>query len=152
MERQRQLSYRQQTAAQPVKRDNTMKKYTALFILAFLSINCHAATNCANLIEVQCDSNKCETSESFTPMSIAFDKKNLEVCAYSGCWKGAYTKKIDGKISLLVARKMKWNGVSPNPADAVLTLYGKDNLGQLKVGNFFVPIRCEVSVATSPAS
>ena len=100
--------------------------------------------NCRNKdLEITCSSNKCEASDSFTPVSININKNGaLSICAYSGCWEGKGKVMTSGKHILVSGRKLKWSGTTPNNADFIVALDASDKVGFIKGEGFAMPINC----------
>lgn len=62
-----------------------------LATVAFATPAAAADWSCSNadIAEIRCDSSGCEIErESFTPMSLGISDTSIEICAYSGCFRG----------------------------------------------------------------
>jgi hypothetical protein len=110
-----------------------------------LSTEAHSY-QCKNDLEIQCDPLGCESdTKNFTAMDVNFDSLgNLSVCAYSGCWQGRADVLTAGQFLVLMGQKLKFS-TSTDLQDIALTLDRSDGVAILKVGNFALPLLCEVS-------
>lgn len=74
-----------------------------------------AGYSCRNgEFQIGCNKEKCENSDSFTPMQLSVDpdKKRVEICAYSGCWSGPLTV-LGSDTQLIVGRGDQLQGEAP---------------------------------------
>lgn len=56
--------------------------------------------------EISCSAGSCEVAtDGFTPMSVSRAGKNVQICAYSGCWSGRLDLiRTRGNLTILHAR------------------------------------------------
>ena len=102
------------------------------------------AWQCTNDIEVSCAAQKCTASESFTPTSISLQETGrMEICAYSGCWRGRGTVTKSKGAVYFSAPKLKWSGVEKGEARAIVALDTLDRLALVKVAGFAMPVHCK---------
>jgi hypothetical protein len=99
---------------------------------------------CRNIdMEIRCDSEKCASSDTFTAFDISIsDKGKMEICAYSGCWKGKGKVLSSGKHMLVSGQKLKWQTEIQSKADFMLAIDLTDKVGFIKGEGFAMPIRC----------
>lgn len=83
-----------------------------------------AEWNCRNQeLEIVCSPEKYAASTSFTPMDVAISHLGfVSICAYSGCWEGKGKILKSGSHLIISANKLRWGGVSPNPANVMTAL------------------------------
>jgi hypothetical protein len=107
-----------------------------LLVLPFPAVA--ADFSCRNAeAEIRCDNGKCEVAtESFTPMGVSRTGNILEVCAYSGCWKGpVLVRRSRGNIDLLYADLKN--------SDSVAVIYDrKQRVAQMRWGGFANSMTC----------
>lgn len=101
---------------------------------------------CKNDIEVQCTTSRCSSEpESFTPMSISFDTSgDVNVCAYSGCWKGHADVSVTAQFIVLTGNNLSFSN-SDDKQSIAITLDLSDNVAVLKVDSFAQPLLCDAN-------
>lgn len=121
-----------------------MRSLLVLSCMLLSSAALSADWSCQNSdVEVRCEKNVCEASESFTPISIHTSGSGLtEVCAYSGCWRGNAKYSTTEHYTVISAKGLQWDGTTENPADILIVIDQKDSIGFLKGGGFAMPIQC----------
>ena len=72
-----------------------MRRIVAILLAGAISSPAAAAQwSCTNagIAEIRCDSSGCEIErENFTQMSLGISDASVEICAYSGCFRGRVT-------------------------------------------------------------
>lgn len=114
-------------------------------ILTLISTHSFSASwNCRNHdLEIRCSSNKCETSDGFTPFDISINTGgSLSICAYSGCWAGKGKVLKTGKYILMSSAKLKWTGDNSSTADFIVAVDTSDKVGFVKGEGFAMPTTC----------
>ncbi len=104
-----------------------------------------AAWDCRNGdLEIACDAQGCNASESFTPMSISLGEKGeMTVCAYSGCWQGRANQIVQSDDYLILAASaLRWNGQSGNDAAIAVLLDKHTGIAILNGAGFAHPLTC----------
>ena len=107
------------------------------------------AYTCSNDIEVQCDIAGCEAKQDsdFTPMHAEFDNAgNLEICAYSGCWKGKAEVWQTKKFLFLSGEQIPFTSGdvrSGHSANIALSVELGDHIAIVKVDAFTQPLFCK---------
>jgi hypothetical protein len=106
-----------------------------------------AEWRCSNNFESQCLAGACsvETVQgSFTPLDIRFDDTGyVEVCAYSGCWRGKGKVIARAPFLTLVGEDVPWSMPAPNDSvNIVISLNAKERVGTLQAGGFVQPFSC----------
>lgn len=105
---------------------------------------------CTNDIEVQCASGQCDasTGDDFTPMSITADESGeLQVCAYSGCWKGKADTQKTANFLVLTGNDLPFTSGEKETSDTeniAVTIDLNDGIGTVKAGAFAQPLLCRV--------
>ncbi|HKY95054.1 MAG TPA: hypothetical protein VJL84_07085, partial [Kiloniellales bacterium] len=72
-----------------------------------------AGWSCRNEdLEIRCDWDGCQSVEDFTPMEVhVAGDGTMEICAYSGCWRGQANQRVQSnRWILLAAERMQWMG------------------------------------------
>lgn len=88
--------------------------------------------------EISCEASGCEVkTDGFTPMALSRDGNRLEVCAYSGCWKGTLDLiRTRGDLSILHA------GVG-GPIGPVAVVFNRTaKSAALTWGGMILPMSC----------
>jgi len=104
--------------------------------------------SCGNgAMEVQCDADKCESSESHTPMAGGVDTstRKISICAYSACWSGkAEILLNDEDFVVAYGKDLRPNNATAGRATIVFVI-DPENLGATFNGfGFQNPMSCSV--------
>lgn len=94
---------------------------------------------CANRnAQISCDGKSCSVeTDAFTPMSVSREGNRLEVCAYSGCWKGPLDLiRTRGDLTILHAQLEGGKG------QASVTYDRKQKVATMLWGNFVQALSC----------
>lgn len=106
-----------------------------------------ARWQCRNDLEISCDTEHCETSDSFTPMSVTVDDAgSMSVCAYTGCWEGTGTVVQSERFVVLTGHDLPFStapDAAESQADIVIAIDKQDHVAILKAGSFAQPLLCE---------
>lgn len=98
---------------------------------------------CANReFQITCNQQKCESSDGFTPMSVtvSLQRKAIDVCAYSGCWKGRFAgARSDAKLVVLQANRLQPNAPGLAPEDVAMIIDKKSSGAVFSGFGFLVP-------------
>lgn len=96
-------------------------------------------------LEIGCDAEGCSVSESFTPMSVAFDEKGqMSVCAYSGCWEGKANQIVSSNDYLiLAASRLDWTQGSGADASIGVLLDRRSGIAVLNGAGYAHPMTCQ---------
>ena len=98
---------------------------------------------CANRnAEINCTAQACKVEiEGFTPMSVSREGNQLEVCAYSGCWKGPLDLiRTRGDLTILHARLGGWQG--DGSAQVAVSFNRKEKIATMLWDNFAQALSC----------
>lgn len=88
--------------------------------------------------EIRCGDGACAIeSASFTPMQLTRTGKTLQLCAYSGCWKGPILmRRTHGGVEMLHAR-LRGSG-------AIAVIHDrKARIAQMRWGGFANTMTCD---------
>ncbi|MDW9414243.1 hypothetical protein GOB15_07185 [Sinorhizobium meliloti] len=115
------------------------------------SVEAFAASNdcsCRNgEFEISCDSDRCESSESFTPAGggVNTSTKDMSVCAYSGCWEGKADSIITSQDHIIAySDQLKGNNPGLQPTSAAIII-DRETLGAtLNAFGFQSPMSCSL--------
>jgi len=120
---------------------------TAVFVLALSAAAESAlAWNCRNEdLEVTCGDDGCRSSESFTPMDVhVSDEGLMEICAYTGCWRGQANQRVSSnRWILLAAERLQWMGSGGGTASFGLLLDRETGIAVLNGEGFAQPLLCD---------
>lgn len=96
-----------------------------------------------NDMEISCNQGKCEVTEDFTPINVDFDEHgSLDICAFSGCWKGK-GKVLQSENHLLISgHKLKWIGTVPAKGAFMIAFDKKNNIAVINGETFAMPVVC----------
>lgn len=127
-----------------------LRRTILAFILALGPLGLAAgdalAFSCRNEhVEVTCTWDGCKASESFTPMEVHVSSEGLmEICAYSGCWRGQANQRVSSnRWLLLAAERMQWLGSGGGEGAFALTLDRETGIATLNGEGFAQPMLCE---------
>ena len=136
----------------PPKRMRTRLRLRAVAALvagllpAALAATPAAAWSCRNEdVEVTCSWDGCKASESFTPMEVHVSSEGImEICAYSGCWRGQANQRVSSnRWILLAAERMQWMGSGGGEGAFALALDRETGIAVLNGEGFAHPMLCE---------
>lgn len=105
-----------------------------------------AAWSCRNEdLEITCDRDGCRATDSFTPMEVhVSDQGVMEICAYSGCWRGQANQRVSSnRWILLAAERMEWMGSGGGTGAFGLLLDRETGVAVLNGEGFAQPMLCE---------
>lgn len=96
-----------------------------------------------NDMQITCTSEKCSTSDSFTPMDVNFnDRGSMSICAYSGCWEGKGKVLKSEDHILLSGHKLIWSGATHGSGDFMIALDKDNRIAVINGGGFAMPLIC----------
>ena len=102
---------------------------------------------CRNDVEISCNAEACEASESFTPMDVWVDDAgSMNVCAYSGCWEGIGTVAQSEAFIVFTGHDLTFStapDAEDRKEDIVIAIDRADHVAILKAGAFAHPLRCQ---------
>jgi len=105
-----------------------------------------AGWSCRNEdLEITCGAEGCRASDSFTPMEVHVSGEGLmEICAYSGCWRGQANQRVQSnRWILLAAERMEWMGSGRGEGAFGLLLDRETGVAVLNGEGFAQPMLCE---------
>jgi hypothetical protein len=117
-----------------------------LALLLTLWAGAAEAWTCRNEdLEITCGADGCNASDSFTPMEVNVSSQGLmEVCAYSGCWRGQANQRVQSdRWILLAAERMQWMGSGGGEGAFGLLLDRATGVAVLNGEGFAQPMLCE---------
>ncbi|WP_331376812.1 hypothetical protein [Sinorhizobium chiapasense] len=104
--------------------------------------------SCSNgEFEIHCNSDKCESSEDFTPAGgvVNTSTKDMSVCAYSGCWEGKADSIISSQGHIIAySDRLRGNNPGLQPTSAAIVI-NRETLGAtLNAFGFQSPMSCSL--------
>jgi hypothetical protein len=118
----------------------------AALLVPILAAGQASAWSCRNEdVEVTCGWDGCKASESFTPMEVHVSSEGMmEICAYSGCWRGQANQRVSSnRWILLAAERMHWMGSGQSEGAFALALDRETGVAVLNGEGFAQPMLCE---------
>lgn len=126
-----------------------MRRASASLLCAILALAADGAQaggwSCRNEdLEITCDWSGCRASDSFTPMEVhVAGDGTMEVCAYSGCWRGMANQRVQSnRWILLAAENMQWMGSNGGTGAFGLLLDRETGVAVLNGEGFAQPMLC----------
>ena len=118
----------------------------ALALLLTLWAGAADAFTCRNQdLEITCDEDSCKANEGFTPMEVNVSSEGMmEICAYSGCWRGQANQRVQSnRWILLAAERMQWMGSGGGEGAFGLLLDRETGVAVLNGEGFAQPMLCQ---------
>lgn len=97
-------------------------------------------------MEVTCADARCTANSAFTPINVVVTLPHtLEVCAYSGCWRGRAKITNNAKFITAVATNLNAQGgkSGPDSRAAALVITRDDMMGVMRFESFAQPMFCQ---------
>ena len=97
--------------------------------------------------QISCSNGSCDVTsptDGFTPMEVTFQNGHMNVCAYTGCWKGTPTIVEDDQIVYAFSHNLKWiHSSDPKPESFQIALNKSTKVAVLNGGGFAHAMHCE---------
>lgn len=126
-----------------------MKSHLKHFIFSLLLLAFQADSEewrCSSDFQSQCQSAGCEvrTGQDFTALSVTMTQEGyLEVCAYSGCWKGEGKVVSLAPFLVVIGENISWaDPAGSEPVDILLSLELATSVAIVQAGPFHQPLLC----------
>lgn len=116
--------------------------------LAAASVVAAQSWHCRNQFEIWCSETGCRQAPAgeMTPLDIWAGRKDLSVCAYTGCWAGkGGPKRIGGRL-LWIGKALPFStqpDESEMRTDVTLMIFESDGVGFVRAGGLATPLLCE---------
>ncbi|MCA1444488.1 hypothetical protein I6F07_30765 [Ensifer sp. IC4062] len=119
-----------------------------IILSPFDAVAASGAYSCSNgQFEIRCDSDKCQSSEGFTPAGggVNTGTKDMSVCAYSGCWEGKADSIIASQGHIIAySDRLQGNNPGLQPTSAAIVI-DRETLGAtLNAFGFQSPMSCSL--------
>ncbi|MDM1754055.1 hypothetical protein HX122_03435 [Acinetobacter towneri] len=127
-----------------------MKNIFALF-LCLLCINTYAENtstwSCLNpWVEISCHAEHCQfETEYFTPFRINIkNQKDINICAYSGCWSGQVSHQQHSTLSSYTTQQLQWNYNQQTSEKFIVNIDTENKIGVLLGYSYALPLQCQM--------
>jgi len=99
-------------------------------------------------VEVTCAQDKCQASESFTPLDVYLSATGeLSIGMYSGVWEGRARVLTEQNYHVVIARGLVFSSAMERKADFIMTLNTIRRVATLEGYGYVVPMTCKASSA-----
>ena len=101
--------------------------------------------NCRNIdLEISCGLDGCIVSDAHTPMDVTVSAKEIRACAYTGCWEGRPSARMQsGHFQVFTGTALPFSTNPEDTADISLTVDAVTGTGTILVAGLYAqPVQC----------
>ncbi len=95
-------------------------------------------------VEISCNKEKCEVSDSFTPLDTYFDDKgNMSIGMYTGVWEGKGKVIKEKDYMVVIGNDLVFSTSTDRKEDILIAFDTEDKVAVIKGVGYAMPMTCE---------